>query len=155
MIGLLGQLIGMSLPRRWFNHKAFPYRAYAWEKNGKIYEVLNIKRWKTKLPDVSRVIKRMTPKAIRTRPTKEQVEALLAETCVAELIHGLLMLFGWGAAFIWQGFGGVAVSFAYMIGNVPFILIQRYNRPRQATLLASFERAESVSNNGGSYESAK
>ena len=151
----MSQIFGMSLPRKWFNHKAFPFRPYSWEKNGSIYEVLNIRKWKTKLPDVSRVIKRMTPKQIKKRPTKEQVEKLLAETCVAELVHGLLMFFGWGCVFVWEGIGGVAVSLLYMLGNVPFILIQRYIRPRQAELLASLDKVELLRNNGGSYESAK
>jgi len=155
VLGILSQICGMSLPRKWFNHNAFPFRTYSWEKDGKVYDLLKIRGWKTKLPDVSRVIKKMAPKQIKGRPDKETLEKMLAETCVAELIHGLLMVFGWGCAFVWHGIGGVTVSIIYMIGNVPFIMIQRYNRPRHRALLAKQEKTYFTTENGGSYESAK
>lgn len=33
--------------------------------------------------------------------------------------------------FLWRGIGGVAFAAVYiLLGNVPFVIIQRYNRPR-------------------------
>ncbi len=138
-MGLASTVIGMCLPRKSFNHKAFPYRSYAWENGGRIYERLGVKKWKTKVPDVSRIIKKMTSKTVSGHPDKEQMERLVAETCVAETVHTALMVFGWGCVFVWQGVGGVSVSVLYALGNVPFIIIQRYNRPRFAALAASLE----------------
>lgn len=115
-----------------------------------MYEAFKIKSWKTRLPDVSRVIKQMMPKQITARPDRETLEKLLAETCVAELIHGLLMVFGWGCAFVWRGAGGVTVSLIYMVGNLPFIMIQRYNRPRHRALLARQDKTYFPKENGGS-----
>lgn len=156
LLGLTSQLIGMCLPRGWFKHGSFPYRSFGWEKGGKVYDKLKIKKWKTKVPDASRIVKSMMPKQIQTRPALEQTERMIAETCVAESVHFALMIFGFGCVFVWHGVGGVTVSVLYALGNVPFILIQRYNRPRQAALAENLRIKETMkANNGGSYESAQ
>ena len=54
--------IGRLFPRRWINENKFPFKSYHWEKNGKIYDKLAIKKWKTKLPDASIVLHRIIPK---------------------------------------------------------------------------------------------
>lgn len=52
---------------------------------------------------------------------------------MAEMIHVLLSLTGLGCLVIWQGIGGVLVTAVYiLLGNLPFILIQRYNRSASA-----------------------
>ena len=40
VIGILAHVIGEALPRRWFDASRFPYRAYAFERNGRFYEAL-------------------------------------------------------------------------------------------------------------------
>lgn len=138
----MSQLIGMCLPRRWFNYRAFPYRAYGWEKGGTVYEKLKIKKWKTKVPDMSRLVKSMAPKQMQGRVTAPVMERMLAETCVAEAVHFALAVCGFGCVAVWQSIGGVVVALLYALGNVPFILIQRYNRPRQAALYAAVKAKE-------------
>ena len=53
-LGIAGGIIGELLPRRWFRWEHRPWRAYDWEKNGKVYEKLGIRKWKDKVPDKSR-----------------------------------------------------------------------------------------------------
>ncbi len=101
------------------------------------------------MPDASRIVKKMISKSVSTRPDTEHIKALAAETCVAETVHTVLMVFGWGCAFIWQGSGGITVSVLYALGNIPFIIIQRYNRPRFVALAASIEAKENAKNNRG------
>lgn len=137
-LGILSQIVGMCLPRRLFTGEGFLFRCRPWEKGGKVYEKLGIKKWKTKLPDMSKIIKQMRPKSIKTAFTGEIARAMLQETCVAELIHLLLALFGFPCIFIWRGWG-VLAWVLYALGNVPFILIQRYNRPRYASLIKAFD----------------
>ena len=44
---------------------------------------------------------------------------------------------------LWPGVGGIAVYAVYvLLGNVPFIMIQRYNRPRFARLLEAAKARE-------------
>lgn len=146
----------MALPRKAFNPKSFPYRGYRWEKDGRIYDKIRIKKWKTKVPDASRVVKSMVPKKIDSRPESTKAEQMAQETCVAESVHFALSVFGFGCVLIWRGTGGITVSVLYALGNVPFILIQRYNRPRHLALADSLKRRECKNpNHGGSYEPAK
>ena len=50
---------------------------------------------------------------------------------MAEFIHVLLSILGFGAVFIWPGVWGWVIAIVYFLGgNLPFIIIQRYNRPR-------------------------
>ena len=62
VIGILSHYIGESLPRRLFGEYKFPFRTYKWERDGKIYNRLKIKKWKNHLPDMSRVMRDMLPK---------------------------------------------------------------------------------------------
>ena len=59
---------------------------------------------------------------------------MIRETCVAEFIHVLLCIASLGCLRIWPGFGGFCMAFLYTLGNIPFIMIQRYNRPRLVSL---------------------
>ena len=60
----------------------------------------------------------------------------MKETCVAESVHIILCLLGLGLLAIWPGPGGMVMTALYLLlGNLPFIVIQRYNRPRLLSLL--------------------
>lgn len=121
-----------------------PFAELPWERGGAAYERLGVRAWKDLVPDVSKVFPRIVPpKAISGRFTAEVVRDMLSETCVAELIHWLLCLAGLALPLLWPGPGGVAVCAAYiLLGNLPFIIIQRYNRPRFRRLLQAAERRE-------------
>ena len=66
---------------------------------------------------------------------KTRLPQMLRETCVAELTHWLLCVAGLHCLTLWPSVGGLAVVCLNILGNLPFILIQRYNRPRLARLL--------------------
>ena len=55
---------------------------------------------------------------------------MIRETCIAELIHLLLIVLAPGGLLFWRTPLAVVLTGLYMLGNVPFVLIQRYNRPR-------------------------
>lgn len=129
VIGILAHYIGESMPRGWFSENKFPYRIYAFEKNGRIYEKIGIRSWKTKLPDMSRVMRDMLPKKISYGATGESIGALIKETCVAECIHCCLSVLSSGIYFIWKNYIGILLVAVFIVLNTPFILIQRYNRP--------------------------
>lgn len=60
-----------------------------------------------------------------------EIEDMIQETCVAELTHLLLCAAGILLFWIWPGAGGcIMFALDIVFGNLPFILIQRYNRPR-------------------------
>ena len=139
LLGALSHFIGEALPRKWFVWSRFPWRDYGWERNGKIYDVLKIRVWKDRLPDMSRVVKRMVPKRVGRCPSSADVWRLVRETCVAEAVHFALCLLAPGIWFFWKNTVGILLMLLYLLCNLPFILIQRYNRP---TLVALAERLE-------------
>jgi len=59
---------------------------------------------------------------------------------VAELIHVLLCLSGVYCIVLLAGAGGLVIAVLNVLGNLPFILVQRYNRPRLAKLLKRCKR---------------
>lgn len=134
-IGMVSNLVGTALPRSWFNPERFPYRTFSWEQGGKVYEKLGIREWKDKLPDMSKFMQNMYRKEVNIRPNAENLDRLIQETCVAELIHDILIVLSLGVVKIWRGNWGWFLWGLCLLGNVPFILIQRFNRPRlQKTL---------------------
>ena len=69
--------------------------------------------------------------------TADQAAALVQETCRAELVHGASCLLGLAFLWLWPGWGGAIVLAVWvLLANLPFILIQRYNRPRLMRLAA-------------------
>ena len=112
----------------------------AWEKNGKIYEKMEIRKWKDRVPDKSRWGGHEYAKTIRGQNDAENATRLLQETCVAELIHWVLML-ATPLVFVFaHGPMAVLVVLLYGFSHIPCIIIQRYNRPRLCALLRRCQR---------------
>lgn len=129
-IGILSNPVAALLPREWFQGNAFPYAPREWEQDGKIYEKLHIRAWKDRVPDMSRFLSFLLPKQVPARPTADGMERLVRETCVAESVHWVLLVLSLRVLKIWKGLGGWFCYALCILGNLPFIMIQRYNRPR-------------------------
>lgn len=139
--GFVAFVLGRIAPKDWFHADRFPFRTYEWES--KVWKAIRIKRWQAKLPDMSRILdfflpdneilplKRITESSLKNLPL------MIQETCVSELTHALLCISGLGMLWIYPGWGGVLITFVYVVfGNLPFVLIQRFNRPRLERALA-------------------
>lgn len=136
LIGASGFLLGRLMPKKLFRADRFPFRLYRWEQGGKIYNRVGVRRWKEKVPDMSAIFPQLMPSKKRPKnATVEQMERMIQETCVAEWIHGLLCILGFGCVFIWKGIWGWVISILYLLGNLPDIIIQRYNRPKLMRIL--------------------
>lgn len=143
VIGILAHVIGEALPRRWFDASRFPYRAYAFERNGRFYEALGIRKWKNVLPDKSRIAPGTYRKAIRgsaQQHSAAHMERLLQETCVAECVHWALLVISPILLFTMESPAAYVMTPLYGLSNLPYIMIQRYNRPRLAVLPARMQR---------------
>jgi len=152
VMGIIGLIIGRIIPRDLVDINKFPFKIYKWEKGGKAYNKLGINHWKDKLPDVSIYLKSVFPKRVETNQDKKDIEFFMLfakETCVSEFVHLVLLLaspifyvvnknvyWGWWATIL------------YLIGNIPFIMVQRYNRPR---LLSIAKRAKDTQREHISY----
>lgn len=135
-IGILLFIVGRVLPKEKFQFSKFPFRSFAVEKEGSFYRKLGVQKWKDKVPDMSRVCPAwISSKKLPRSPSSNQMERMIQETCIAEWVHTLLCLLGFGCVWIWKGLGGWIVSILYALGNIPYIIIQRYNRPKLIKIL--------------------
>lgn len=142
-IGLSSFFLGRLLPKKWFCYDRPPYRILPFEREGKCYDKLMIRKWKDIVPDMSRIFPKIIPsKKITAFPDAKQLELMLQETCIAECIHAILGILGFFCIWLWPGLGGWSMVFIFLLGNIPFCLIQRYNRPKLARLLSGLRGRE-------------
>lgn len=142
-LALLAHPLGQAIPGP-FDPEKRPFRSRKWEQNGRVYTKLAIDKWKKLVPDMSRILPDMVKKQVTpTAVTAAQAAVLVQETCVAEAVHTASSLLGLVCLGLWPGWGGVLVWLVwFLLGNLPFILIQRYNRPRLIRLRALLQRRE-------------
>ncbi len=140
-LGVLSFLAGRALPKTWFRYDRAPFRAFRWERDGRVYLRLGIHRWQNRVPDMSRFFPGLMPaKSMAALPDQTGLLLMIRETCVAEAVHAFLCALGLYCLWLWPGAGGIAFYLVYaLLGNLPFILIQRYNRPR---LVHMYERRQ-------------
>lgn len=139
LLGIASHYVGEALPASWLRWDRFLFRTRKWEKNGAIYEKIRIQDWKDHMPDMSRVMKDMVPKKVGFCPKSADVWILVRETCRAEAVHVALCLCAPVIYLFWKNGMGIFLSAVVILGNLIFILIQRYNRP---TLIALAKRLE-------------
>lgn len=130
LLGFFSYCTGEVFPRKWIFENTALFQPRHWENDGKFYEAFKIKKWKLKLIDMSKIMKHSkTRKEIRGEVTSEILTVLVKETCVAELSHWFLCVSSVFVYNFWDNWVGGLVWLLYVIGNLPFIMIQRYNRP--------------------------
>lgn len=136
VVGIVSNFIGEVIPRSVFCTDRFPFRSHRWEKEGKVWEKVGVQHWKDRVPDMSRVRKKkMVSKHLGKCPTADGVHVLAVETCRAEAVHAVLCVLSIGLIFLWSNrWLGVGVTVIYSLCNLPFIIIQRYNRPTLVAL---------------------
>lgn len=107
-----------------------------------LYDKLKIRKWKTILPDGGGVFKGgFRKKELRTLSVA-YVTKFITETKRAEFNHWVLippalLFFLWNPPLI----GWIMIGYSLIV-NVPFIMIQRYNRSRLQLLLPKLMKKE-------------
>ena len=144
-ISIIAFPVGRLFPKKWFRYDRFPYTAYPWEDDGRIYYKIGIRKWMNKVPDMSRIMKNcMKRKELKSGFDGDDVRYLLDESCIAEVVHILLGIFGLQCIEYWPCSGGVIFAVLYLIGNLLFVCIQRHNRPRLARLYERINKERSA-----------
>lgn len=142
IIGYIMRFVGSCYNRQRFSPDSIIYRPKSWEKNGEFYKKLGIRKWKDKLPDVSKKAKKIYTKKVTLQKDADNLRRLVQETCVAECVHYQLILLSLPVLQIYRGWGGLIIYGLCVFGNLLFVAIQRYNRPRLLRALARLEKAE-------------
>ena len=144
-VGFLVFILGRLYPRKWLRVDCFPFKSFKFEKNGTIYNKLKIMKWKTKLPDASLIITKILPRFMPKKrlDDEKKIPTLINETCIAEATHVVAAILGFGCVFVWDGIGGWIMSILFLLFNIPFIIMQRFNRPRLITADMMLKRRNS------------
>lgn len=141
--GLLTHL-PQAAQRRWFDHRRGRFAVSA--KEMRWYRRLGLPKWKDRLPQFNNDFDK---RHLRKNLTAEYLKEFIFNTCRAEIIHTGIALLGYlsllfcllcdDPAANLPLFAGIAT----VIGacNLPFSMIQRYNRNRLEKLLAIYRRA--------------
>jgi glycosyl-4,4'-diaponeurosporenoate acyltransferase len=126
------------LPTHWFDPELPYFRTKAWENDGKFYQDhFYISKWKDKLPAIDG-LNTVSKKKLGT-VSPEYLRQLIIETCRGES-HHLRTILETVFFILWNPFGLSCCIFILSIFlNLPFIFIQRYNRPRLERLLVQIE----------------
>lgn len=139
-IGVVAFMV--RIPKNHFDPDHWLYRRRSWEREGALYrDILKIKKWKRHLPDGARFLGQLGFQKKQLKGKNEiYFKTFLVETCRAEVTHWIFILFSpffflWNP--LWVGFFMIVYALAE---NIPFILVQRYNRYRFGHLLDRYER---------------
>ena len=135
---------GRFLPYRWFRADRFPFRCMKFEQDGKLYVRMGLPKWQKKVPDMSRIFPFLMPAKKMMDRTPEGLQTMISETCIAEAVHLALAVLGFGALAFWHSVPAVVLTVLYCVGNLPFVLIQRFNRPRLVRLKTKMEARASA-----------
>lgn len=144
--GAVCAFVGAVLPEKWFDHDSLLAPPTAkWEQGGGIYSrVFRIHYWKDFMPDLGSMISIVMPKQKLDTEVRHQEDAdekaylrrFVIETRRAEAVHWIILVSGffyriWNDSLLISGF----MSLLTIVTNLPFIMIQRFNRPRLIRLL--------------------
>ncbi len=131
LLHMLGVYLCHKIPDRAYADHRSVFQSRCWERRGSVYKRwFLIHRWKHYLPDGGQINDRGFAKANLKASTAGYLETFVLETMRAEAIHwfGIASLL---VFFLLHPFPrNLAVVGALVILDAPFIMIQRYNRPR-------------------------
>ncbi|MGI8314287.1 hypothetical protein [Halobacillus mangrovi] len=118
------------------------YKLREWERHGAIYERMKIKQWKNRLPEAKKWVNHGKGKTgIRLRNEADYNEFVLA-TNRSELSHWLQILPApLFFLFNTQLAGWIIMVYAILF-NLPFIMVQRYNRARVEKIRIFFHQTQ-------------
>jgi glycosyl-4,4'-diaponeurosporenoate acyltransferase len=121
--------VAARAPDARFAHDTWLTRIRAWERDGRMWERLGVRRWKAVVPELGALFGSRSKRRLPSRD-RNGLALLALETRRAETVHWAVPL-ALGVMPIWSPAWVTAVMAAYAVAaNAPCIVIQRYNRAR-------------------------
>lgn len=121
----------LKIPTGFFKKDISWFKPRNWERNGQIWnDLFHIQSWKQHLPDGTFLLKTGYDKSNLKRTDTNTLHQFILETKQGEMTHWISILPA-GLFFLWNPpwAGWLMVLYA-VVFNFPFIISQRYNRPR-------------------------
>lgn len=134
---LLAFIIRHLLPARWFNFRLKKFHISKRER--KIYEKLQIKKWKDKIPELGKFANFRKNK-VEDPTNNEYVERFILECCYGEGVHFSSIILGFLIVVMYPEYClmfAIPVAIANAVIHCLSFMILRYNRPK---LMVLFER---------------
>ena len=126
-------IVCLKLPDSKYDPEKDCYAEKSWEQGGRWYrQNLKIQLWKDKVPQY--IGKEGFSKQHLTDVSVEYLDRFITETCRGEWLHWKDCLCAVVTLLINPLMVGVLMSFFILLANLPFALIQRYNRFRLQVL---------------------
>ena len=72
--GILAFFIGRLLAGHRFDFDGFPFRSFGFEQDGQLYKKLRVSAWQSRVPDMSRVCKKLMPPTKQPFPPKADLK---------------------------------------------------------------------------------
>ncbi len=132
-------LLDPHLPARLFDPSRPAYRTHRWEADGEFYrQHLRVDRWKDYLPTFAGP--HGFSKKHLAAADADYLARFIRETCRGESNHvravgSVVVMKLWTPFDLW-----LFILVIALVGNLPFIIVQRYTRPRLQRALALTER---------------
>lgn len=138
IISLIHTSISIKLPITIFHFNSWLFRVRNWEKDGYFYQRwFSVKRWKNSLPELSDFLSFLFSKKQMKQYSTDYLYRFALETCRAELVHWCIII----SSLLFTQWNHTGISlFIFVFAvlcNLPYIIIQRYNRPRILSIIAN------------------
>lgn len=124
-------------PAEAFARDSWLYRIRSFERGGRLYERIGIKRWKDRLPEAGALFTGgFSKRSVRTRD-RAVLERFVVETRRAEWTHWTIMAV-LPVFLLWNWWWVELLMLVYAVAaNGPCLVVQRYNRARLTRLLGA------------------
>ncbi len=132
--------IAHRLPGRCLRPDGWLFRERRWEQGGRFYDRrLGIRGWKDRLPEAGALYRGGFSKRNLQGTDTSHVRVFVRETCRAEAGHWCTVLLSF-TFFAWLPWWiALFMPPVGLLGNIPCIAVQRYNRPRLRQLQRRLE----------------
>lgn len=131
LLCLFTTVLTSPLPTRWFDRDSWLFRGRPWERGGSFYQTFfRVRIWKTRLPELADFFKSLFPKKSVRSFDAGYVARYLQESRKAEFTHWCIIASPVVFLAFGKPWGFALVVVLAALTNLPFIIIQRYNRPR-------------------------
>lgn len=139
-LSVLITYISNKVPEAVYYYKGWLFKEREWEKGGQFYQdKLKVKNWKKHMPELGDFVKSVFPKKYIREYSKEYLLVYLTESCKAELTHWAIILSTLIMG-LWNDFNMTLLMLIIAFSlNIPFVIIQRFNRPRILRIMKPYE----------------
>ena len=130
------------IPKSIYEKSTWFFNERAYEK--RFYKLIKIERWKDKLPEMGKLLN-FEKKHLKKELDLDYVNKFIQETYYAEFGHLCMAIFGFACILVNPSdyaLMALICSIVNFIVQIPFCLIQRYNRPRLLRLKRRLEYKE-------------